>query len=331
MIELRDNKICISGGRLLKHDSYNYSRIPLVLNSLFRLYSQDKSKKIHIHFPDGEPIKFGGLDHIIELIVTELNLLPDQLIISTVDKSYTNPNATVTYFPTFLFQVINRTISDRTNWQLQPDSKLFGAVFGRFSLERFLLANFLDTQVTDNFIIFQPTLPWMKTHFTDGFDELYKEELDWYINKTKITHTLSPNDSGCINLQKTLDDYVNIWPKYKIEIVSETDVHNKYWITEKTIRCLLTKKPFISMAGCGFLQHLKDLGFQTFSPWFDESYDQEPILNRRLQMIQQEILRISQLSEFDKSQMFADVQPALNYNQLNYDKIINNYYKDFKK
>lgn len=330
MIEVQHDKICISGNQLIKHDAYNYTGIPFLINSLFRLHQIDKSKKIFINFNDGEPIKFGGFDHIVNLIATELNLLSDQLIISTVDKSYTNPNATTIYVPNNFFRFVNHAISNSTNWQLQFDSKLFGAVFGRFSLERFLLASFLDTQVNDNFTIFQPRQSWLETQFADTFAEMYKEELHWYTNRTKDTHTLDSGVEGCVHWKQSCDDYVNIWPKYKIEIVSETDVHTKYWITEKTVRCLLTKKPFILMGGCGSLQYLRDLGFQTFSPWFNESYDQEPILNYRLQMIQQEILRISQLSEFDKLQIFAGVQSALNYNQLNYNKIINDYYKNFK-
>lgn len=337
MISITNNEIIICGYKLVSYDYYNYSRIPLLINSLFNLQSTNKFKKIHIEFVDSPAIKFSGLDHIINLIIAELNLTPDQLVITTVDKSYINSVATVKYRPTPYFELVRSVIPDNPTWQTHNNSVLFGAVFGRFSIDRFLLASFLETKLKqDSFVIFQPTELWMKNHFDSdcNFKELYKEQLSWYNNKTKVEQAIptnqGPGGSGGVHWKNSTKDYVNIWPKYKIEIVAETDPHNKYQITEKTTRCLITKKPFIIMSGCGVLQHLKNLGFQTFDPWINESYDQEPIVNQRLQMIQQEILRIAQLSESDKSQMFIGIQSALDYNQSYYDKIVYNYYKHFK-
>jgi len=55
-------------------------------------------------------------------------------------------------------------------------------------------------------------------------------------------------------------------------IVSETSVDEKF-ITEKTWKPILAKQPFIVHGYSGILADLRQLGFNTFSDWIDESYD----------------------------------------------------------
>jgi hypothetical protein len=69
----------------------------------------------------------------------------------------------------------------------------------------------------------------------------------------------------------SMDLYLNSW----IEIVPETYYKNGYFITEKTIKPIFTKTPFLMVSTCGFLEYLKRLGFKTFDTLIDESYDLE--------------------------------------------------------
>ena len=62
----------------------------------------------------------------------------------------------------------------------------------------------------------------------------------------------------------------NTW----ISIVAETLVTNHiFFPTEKTGKALISRKPFIVLSSQYFLRNLRDLGFQTFDPVIDESYD----------------------------------------------------------
>jgi hypothetical protein len=60
----------------------------------------------------------------------------------------------------------------------------------------------------------------------------------------------------------------------KIYISTESLIDCNYcYITEKTWRAITNRKPFLIIGNKNSLQKLKDLGFRTFSDWWDESYD----------------------------------------------------------
>lgn len=69
-----------------------------------------------------------------------------------------------------------------------------------------------------------------------------------------------------------------------VSIITETNFHeNEVTMTEKSFKPFKEKHPFVSVAGPGALQYLRDLGFKTFSEFWDESYDTE--LNPEQRMI----------------------------------------------
>jgi len=67
-------------------------------------------------------------------------------------------------------------------------------------------------------------------------------------------------------------------------------------ITEKTNKPIACCKPFIAFSTPYFLEDVRQLGFETFSPYIDESYDTETDNLKRLNMIVDEIERITNLS-----------------------------------
>tara|TARA_Y100000361_G_C11097716_1_gene310090 strand:- start:683 stop:949 length:267 start_codon:yes stop_codon:yes gene_type:complete len=68
-------------------------------------------------------------------------------------------------------------------------------------------------------------------------------------------------------------------------------------------------------------------GFKTFSPWIDESYDEEENHEKRLMMIVEEVKRLCQ-SKKDIHKMYYEMKDVLIYNQ---NHLLNHEYKDFKK
>jgi hypothetical protein len=69
--------------------------------------------------------------------------------------------------------------------------------------------------------------------------------------------------------------------------------------TEKIYKTLAVGHPFIVFSCSGFLKSLKELGFKTFDQWIDESYDNEPDWITRLNLITNEIKKLS-LYSIDK-------------------------------
>ena len=86
---------------------------------------------------------------------------------------------------------------------------------------------------------------------------------------------------------RVLDNKVNLHHQNNIDgeytllqdtcfyISCETHISsNLTYITEKTWRAILLKKPFFIVGDNGSIAKLHRLGFQTFGQWWDESYDQ---------------------------------------------------------
>lgn len=70
-------------------------------------------------------------------------------------------------------------------------------------------------------------------------------------------------------------------------------------ITEKTNKPVACQKPFIAFSTPYFLEDFRSLGFETFSPYINEDYDKEPDNHKRLNMIVNEIERITNLPKHD--------------------------------
>ena len=71
---------------------------------------------------------------------------------------------------------------------------------------------------------------------------------------------------------------------HALELVPETS-HKLVYITEKTVKPLLAGMPFMTVAAKGQLEFLRKMGFNTFDQYWDESYDQEEDLEKRISRI----------------------------------------------
>jgi hypothetical protein len=74
-------------------------------------------------------------------------------------------------------------------------------------------------------------------------------------------------------------------------------------ITEKTNKPIASSKPFIVFATPHFLEDLRSLGYKTYAPFINESYDTEEDNHKRLNMIVAEIERISELPKDEYNEL----------------------------
>jgi hypothetical protein len=77
-------------------------------------------------------------------------------------------------------------------------------------------------------------------------------------------------------------------------------------ITEKTNKPIACGKPFIAFSTPYFLEDLRTLGYESYAPFIDESYDTEEDNHKRLNMIVAEIERISSLPEDQYNELLAN-------------------------
>lgn len=106
---------------------------------------------------------------------------------------------------------------------------------------------------------------------------------------------------------------VDIYNKSWYSIVAETtcyNQHNQY--TEKVAKPMVAKRPFIACAGQHYLRNLRQLGFRTFSPVIDESYDLEPDLQQRVRLI---VRAIDGLMAQDPIDVYRLLRDVLDHNQ----------------
>ena len=112
------------------------------------------------------------------------------------------------------------------------------------------------------------------------------------------------------------------YQKSYFSIVTSTfALHNEepsVGFTEKEIKPMLYKHPFLINNLPGTLKHLKSMGFLTFDKWFDESYDEETDDFERMHKIVLEIKRLSELDDKTWNRMLSEMEPILlhNYNIL---------------
>jgi hypothetical protein len=71
----------------------------------------------------------------------------------------------------------------------------------------------------------------------------------------------------------------------KLSLVSETNICDRPFLTEKIWKPILMKHPFIVHAGPNYLRTLHELGFKTFDGVIDETYDKVRNDSKRIEEI----------------------------------------------
>ena len=133
------------------------------------------------------------------------------------------------------------------------------------------------------------------------------------IKRSDLQHVLPQNTH---NSNSSADYNGHDYQSSLIEVVLETLFDDqRQHLTEKTLRPIACKQPFILAAPPGSLQYLRDYGFKTFSGLIDETYDTIQDSAERLQAIVQEMQRISSLSALQKQELMESMRPIVEYNQ----------------
>lgn len=99
-------------------------------------------------------------------------------------------------------------------------------------------------------------------------------------------------------------------------VVTETNFNNNSTrqLTEKTFKPVFYKHPFILLSPPKSLEILKHLGYKTFHPYIDESYDNEHNDGVRLKMILNEIERLSNLNATELKDFCEKLLPIVEHN-----------------
>ena len=115
--------------------------------------------------------------------------------------------------------------------------------------------------------------------------------------------------------QQSSRDYSELH-NVNILAVTETLIESNYcYISPKTWRAIACKKPFVVVGNRGLLKKLQDMGFITFSDYWDESYDEEINLEKRIKKISKVLVKLSQLSILELKNLRRDLRDTVEFNQ----------------
>jgi len=92
-----------------------------------------------------------------------------------------------------------------------------------------------------------------------------------------------------------------------------SDHDNTFDLSEKTTKPIMMKHPFMMLANKDFLKNLRDLGFQTFHEHLDESYDDEPMVDRRIEIIIKNLIDLKGRTH----KLYEDSKEIRDHNHLN--------------
>jgi hypothetical protein len=117
----------------------------------------------------------------------------------------------------------------------------------------------------------------------------------------KLPLVLDTDNFDNFPMEDDLFSTASLYDRTYISLVSETNFKsNIIHMTEKTIKPIVFKHPFIIVGPAGTLKKLKDMGIRTFSKFWDESYDNEYDPNVRMDMIMNVCKTIA---SWDKNQL----------------------------
>ena len=113
-----------------------------------------------------------------------------------------------------------------------------------------------------------------------------------------------------LSVESEMDDF-NIWEDNSEGNLFHWMEKNCSRFVEKIMIPILFKKPFLNLGPLNGLEILKSYGFKTFDFIIDESYDKEIDLDKRMNMVLDELER---LSKIDLVEMTKNLKPILDYN-----------------
>jgi hypothetical protein len=219
------------------------------------------------------------------------------------------------------------TINDHIKYKTKYPEKIksFNALQKRPRAHRMWLFKYLHEagMLTDN-IVSMNKFDLINTHF-EG--RVFTE--NEYINVkdlTPIEPYENPNNRDTTSFSTSHGgDYISLINKQIMldswfTIVSEAsfgDSEGTCFISEKTFKPIACYHPFIIFGNRGSLDHLKRMGYKTFSPFINETYDTLPTWER-LDAIIAEVKRISNMSFEEKLSWYRGMKDILehNYNTL---------------
>lgn len=237
-------------------------------------------------------------------LVNEMNIKVNYTTLSVVDEKYLNKvkdlgirNINVESWDTYYFRhaadvVLNLKNTDKRNEYKYP----FICLNNRAHLHRCYVIDFMAKY---NLINTQ------KVSWIDPLNEVMASKFKFkYFDGNRVDFD---------NMKTNQDSYIipNEYYESFVDFVTESS-HETIAISEKTIKPLVFKKPFVIMGAAGINKHLEKLGFKLYDEIIDYSFDEVEDIELRAELYVKNMKNISELKNFDD--IYSILLPKVEHN-----------------
>jgi hypothetical protein len=265
---------------------------------------------------EGPDCQSAGIDQILDQVSTLLQVPRSTYLIKTSNQISSSAYPEIRT----VFVELDQAKSLATTNHPVPSTlkNRFGIFIGRSNWHRLGLASYLHTQYQDQTCMtfhYDPSIEYHQNNF--GLEEFvqrnwtHHDQVCEFLKHVPITHD---KQSYPILWNETAFDLRKQYQDLFVEIVCETYFSGRtFFITEKTLRCIINRRPFLIQGPKYYLKNLQKLGFKTFSHWWDEGYDLDPA-DARYDTLCNNIDWIAQQSHDTIHRWYNEMQPVLEHN-----------------
>lgn len=135
------------------------------------------------------------------------------------------------------------------------------------------------------------------------------------------------DEGSTINTANILDTDKDLYENTYFSVVTETSIplksFSRLWnnntdtgriLSEKIFKPVALRHPFLVVSNPKTLELFKSLGYKTFSPFIDESYDDEEDPAKRFLMIAKEVKRLCELTPIELESFLIEARKICDYN-----------------
>lgn len=278
---------------------------------------QYKNHTVIFMIRDGVDPRFTGMIEIIKQTVQDLALNQDSCYIYGYER-LDIPNTT--YLPSNAVGMWSgqvHAIIKELPLSKNQFTKRFSGMYGRFDLYRLKLYRHLVTHHADTSLL---SFNSGSVHYNYRFDQHFQDDYKWFVQHGGQVIDYE-SGHGSVLFQYAVHDIHRHYQTYFLEIVAETNTYSNRFFTEKTVKNFHLGKPFLLLNGQHSLRYLQNLGFRTFAPWINESYDTISSARDRLDAIKLEIDRLSLVPLAQLQQMHTAMMPVFEHNRKHFEQI----------
>lgn len=190
---------------------------------------------------------------------------------------------------------------------------VFNALLGRVKPHRTILHQMLASENGITTLIPDSGKSDLSTYENQPNAFIWEGDYSQLKSKEQTVETIKFNGYN-VSISKIIP--TGVYAKSRWCVVAETNFDRGHvFITEKTVKPIIAKKPFVIAGNPGTLRFLRNIGFKTFSPWINESYDEEPDFKIRILLMVIEILKLCNKSESELNDLDKRLERIVEHNR----------------